>query len=150
MSSHESKSTILVVEDDASLRRLFVTMLTRGGFKTLATGRAAEGLYIVRQRQGAVDLAIVDMVMPVMSGLDLATDLGREYPHLKILYISGYVDSVAAEVLASRSPNHVLLKPFTKQALLDRVHLLLAMPPRREPAPAEEPAAPQIRDRLVS
>ena len=145
MSDHESKPTILVVEDDASLRRLVVRMLHRGGFATFAAGKAADGLALVRQRQGAFDLAIIDMVMPGMSGLDLATDLDREYPNLKILYISGYIDSLAADALSRRSPDRVLLKPFTEQALLDRVRLLLDIPPRREPGYAQ-PSAPGIRN----
>ena len=73
------------------------------------------------------------MVMPGVSGLDLATDLIREYPGIKILYTSGYVDSVAMNVIARRSPQAVLLKPFTEQALLERVHQLLKMPREIEP-----------------
>ena len=125
MLDDEGKHSILVVEDDAALRRLMVRMLKRGGFATVDTGSAAEGLSRVRQRNGAFDLAIVDIVMPGVSGLDLATDLDREYPKLCILYTSGYVGSVAADVLTRRTPEHMLLKPFTELALLDRVHLLL-------------------------
>ena len=125
---------ILVVEDDASLCKLIVRMLEKGGFTAVATGKAAEGLAIVRQRRDALGLAIIDMVMPGMSGLDLATDLQREYPELPILYISGYVDSVAAEVLSKRTPEHVLLKPFDQETLLERVRLLLAPMTQRKPA----------------
>jgi DNA-binding response OmpR family regulator len=145
MIDHDSKPTILVVEDDASLCRLVVRFLHAAGFATLAAGRAADGLALVRQHQGAFDLAIVDMVMPGMSGLDLATDLDREYPSLKILYISGYIDSLAADALSRRSPDRVLLKPFSEQALLDRVRMLLDSGPRREPGHASQPSAPQIR-----
>jgi FixJ family two-component response regulator len=73
------------------------------------------------------------MVMPGVSGLDLATDLSREYPGIKILYISGFVESVAMHVIARRSPQAVLLKPFTEQALLERVHQLLEKPPEVGP-----------------
>ncbi len=69
------------------------------------------------------------MVMPGVSGLDLAADLGREYPNLKILYISGYVGSLVAEALARRSPERVLMKPFTEEALLARVRDLLGIVP---------------------
>jgi two-component system sensor histidine kinase EvgS len=130
----------LVVEDDDSLRGLVIRMLNQGGCATFAAGKAADGLALVRQRQGAFDLAIIDMVMPEMSGLDLATDLDREYPELKILYMSGYVNSLAADVLSRRSPGQVLLKPFSQQALLERVRLLLETPPRR--APGRESPSP--------
>lgn len=125
MALNDRPRAILVVEDDSALRRLVVKMLNGAGFTTLSAGKAADGLSIIRDREGGLDLAIIDIVMPGMSGLDLATDLDREYPELKILYISGYVDSVAAEVLSRRAPDHVLLKPFTRQALLQRVNLLL-------------------------
>ena len=77
MNYRDGKPTVLVVEDDSGLLQLLVKMLASGGFDTVAAGRAADGLSLVRQRQGAFDLAIVDMVMPGMSGLDLATDLWR-------------------------------------------------------------------------
>jgi hypothetical protein len=104
-------------------------MLTNGGFEVLAAGAAADGLSLVRERQGALDLAILDIVMPGMSGLDLASDLDREYPGLKILYISGYVGSLAADALARRTPDRVLLKPFTEAELLERVRRLLEIAP---------------------
>jgi YesN/AraC family two-component response regulator len=70
--------------------------------------------------------------MPGISGLDLATDLDREYPNLKILYISGYVGSTAADALARRTPERVLLKPFSEQELLDRVRMLINLVPHSE------------------
>jgi len=146
MVPHESKPIILVVEDNAPLRRLIVRMLAQGGFATLATGKAADGLTMVRERRGAVDLAILDIVMPGMSGLDLATDFDREYPNLKILYISGYVDSIAADVLSRRAPECMLLKPFTGRALLDRVRLLLGIPARRDADQEGRVSDPPIRN----
>jgi DNA-binding NarL/FixJ family response regulator len=119
-----------------------VRMLNGGGFKTFSAGKAADGLSIVRQRQGALDLAIIDLVMPGMSGLDLATDLDREYPDLKILYISGYIDSLAADALSKRSPECMLLKPFGEEALLERVRALLRAP--REPDPSPEASSPGV------
>jgi DNA-binding response OmpR family regulator len=146
VSYQEGKPVVLVVEDDPSLLQLAVRMLAGGGFDTVATGKAADGLSLVRQRRGAFDLAIVDMVMPGMSGLDLATDLDREYPNLKILYISGYVGSLAAEVLSRRTPDRVLMKPFSAEELLERVRMLLEIAPRFEPGEAPQRPAPQIHN----
>lgn len=140
--ARDDKPTILVVEDNAALRRMIVRFLDGGGFAVLAAEGAAEGLSLARERQGLLDLAIVDLVMPGMSGLDLASELDREYPELKILYISGYVDSIAADVLSRRSPDHVLLKPFGEKALLDRVALLLGTAAQSQAAdPAQAPAS---------
>jgi CheY-like chemotaxis protein len=124
---------VLVVEDQEPVRRLIVQFLSGHGIQTFDASNAGQGLSIVHQRAGRIDLAILDMVMPGVSGLDLATDLIREYPCIKILYTSGYVDSVAMSVIARRSPEAVLLKPFTEQVLLERVHQLLEMPPESEP-----------------
>jgi DNA-binding NtrC family response regulator len=68
-----------------------------------------------------IALAIIDMVMPGMSGLDLAAELDRLRPGMKILYTSGHVSSVAMESIAQRSPDRVLFKPFDGNELLDRV-----------------------------
>jgi|ERR1035438_1763972 CheY-like chemotaxis protein len=124
---------VLVVEDQEAVRHLIVEFLSRNGIQTLDAADAGQGLSIVHQCAGRIDLAILDMVMPGMSGLDLASHLMREYPGIKILYTSGYVDSVAMNVIARRSPQAVLLKPFTEQALLERVHQLLEMPPEIHP-----------------
>lgn len=134
MSYHDGSPTVLVVEDDPHLLRLVELMLVSGGFSVVTSGTASGGLDLVREQDGRFDLAVIDMVMPGVSGLDLATDLGREYPNLKILYISGYIGSLAAEALSRRSPDRVLLKPFTEDALLSRVRMLLDIAPRSAPA----------------
>jgi DNA-binding response OmpR family regulator len=125
-----AQPAVLVVEDQKPLRHLIVKFLSRHGIQAFDAANAGQGLSIVHQRDGRIDLAILDMVMPGKSGLDLATDLIREYPGIRILYISGHVDSVAMDVIARRSPEAVLLKPFTEQALLERVHQLLGMSPK--------------------
>ena len=134
---------ILVVEDDASLRGLIVYMLNRHGFATVDTGFAAEALSIVRSRKGMFDLALVDVIMPRMSGLDLAGELDREYPDLKILYMSGFTSSVVTDALQRRSPDRLLLKPFNEQALVERVQYLLTA--RREAASEPRATEPQAR-----
>jgi len=128
MNNREGKPAVLVVEDDPALLHLIELVLAGGGFDVEPAGNAADGLARVRRRQGGFDLAIVDIVMPRVSGLDLAGDLDREFPNLKILYISGFVGSLAAQALARRSPDRVLLKPFSDQDLLHRVRALIGVP----------------------
>ena len=118
--------TILVVEDQLDLRQLVCRALEGAGHETLAAGSAAEGFKAAQNRAGAIDLAIVDMVLPGVSGLDLAALFDRECPAIPILYISGHVDSLAMQCIAHRSPDCVLLKPFTPSQLLARVNILLA------------------------
>jgi len=139
--ANHDRPTVLVVEDQVQLRRLMVQFLKTDNINSLHTGNAVHGLSLARQRAGLIDLAIVDMMLPGENGLDLASHLNREYPEMKILYISGYVESIAMLGIARLSPELVLFKPFTEQELLDRVHLLLESPARFEPASAGRPAA---------
>jgi len=120
--------TILVVEDESAVRRLIVQTLKQNGFAPLEAASAMEGLAAFETHAGDISLAIVDMVMPAMSGLDLAAELVRLQPDLKILYISGYGQSVAMISIQRQTPDLVLIKPFTVGVLLERVRKLLAAP----------------------
>ena len=131
---------ILVVEDNGALRRLMARVLSGSGFQVLEASTAQEGLAFFRAHTTAIALVIVDMVMPGMSGLDLAAELERQVPGIRILYISGYVTSVAMESIRQRSPERVLFKPFDPGDLIDRVTQLLR--------PASEPDLTAIRSAL--
>jgi DNA-binding response OmpR family regulator len=120
--------SILVVEDDAALRRMICRVLLEGGFRPLPAEGGSAGLEVVERANGDIALAILDMVMPGMSGLDLAADLSRRYPTVTILYISGHVESLAMHSIAQLTPKNVLLKPFTGKVLIQRVNSLLDSP----------------------
>lgn len=125
--SIDRQQEILIVEDQSALRRLIARILTREGFPVLEAGSASQGLEMVRTHRDSISLAIIDMIMPGMSGLDMAAELTREHPAIKILYTSGYGSSVAMESISQRTPEHVLLKPFTSRQLLDRVAQVLGV-----------------------
>lgn len=118
--------TILVVEDDQAIRRLIVRTLSRHGFDALEARSGLDGLAVYQDKLNTIKLVIVDMVMPGMSGLDLAAELERRQPDVKILYISGFGDSIAMESIARQWPEFVLLKPFTSWMLVSRVQQLLS------------------------
>ena len=120
-----NRPSILVVEDQEMLRRHVTVTLERSGFSVLQAADAFEGLSVARANCGAFDLAIIDFAMPGMSGLDMAAVLIREQPAVKILYVSGNVNSVAMEVISRSSPDSVMAKPFTSEELVERVQLLL-------------------------
>lgn len=120
-----SQPQILVVEDNGALRRLMLRILTGSGYGVLEASTGAQALELFRQRSPSVDLAIIDMVMPGLSGLDVAAEMERHQPGMKILYISGYASSVAIESISRRSPDRVLIKPFDAAQLIERVAFLL-------------------------
>jgi len=127
---------ILVVEDQAPVRRLIARWLDRNGFVTFEVAHAGEALAWLRRHARSVDLAVIDLVGT--NGLDLAAELTRDSSHIQILYISGYVDSLAAEAIGRRSPETLLLKPFTERVLIHRVRHLLRLPASAE-STFEEP-----------
>jgi DNA-binding NtrC family response regulator len=118
-------ATILVADDDAAVRQMMAKTLRRSGFSVIEADSAERGVAAVAMRQGAIDLAIIDMQMPGMSGLDLAVEVERRYPGIQLLYISGYLHSIALDCISRRAPESVLFKPFTVTVLLDKVAQLL-------------------------
>lgn len=131
------RPAILVVEDNAAMRGLICEMLEGNQLAALAVGSAVQALELLQTRP-EVELAIVDMVLPGMSGLDLAAELDRRHPGIRTLYISGYRSSIAMQAIADRSPESVLFKPFTERRLIGRVRRLLGLAGRVEDD--EEPA----------
>jgi len=117
---------ILVVDDQPAFRTLLRKMLARAGYAVEEAGSAPEAHTAIQKLRGEVALAIIDMIMPGASGLDLASELARDFPHIQIIYMSGCRDSLAMDVIARRSPESVLLKPFTQAELIVRVQTLLA------------------------
>jgi CheY-like chemotaxis protein len=126
--------TILVVEDNAGLRKLAARVLSPAGYTVLeaATGNAA---LAVLERHGApAHLLLTDVVMPGMSGRELAERIAQAYPSMKVLYMSGYTaDTVVRHgVLDAKMP--FLHKPFTAATLLRTVREVLDL----ERAPGTE------------
>ena len=116
--------TILLAEDDNIVRQLVTTQLTRQGYTVLAAdnGEAALGLATDGAR---LDLLVSDVVMPGMSGPELALEVRRHFPDLPILFISGYAGSFLERHGFEEARHEVLTKPFTAKVLISRVRALL-------------------------
>ncbi len=117
---------MLVVEDESELRELAAEILGVAGYSVLSAGSPSAALEIARRHAGPIHLLLTDVVMPEMSGRDLADRLVQSRPGLKILYMSGYTDDAIVHhgVL---DPRTVLLqKPFTPDRLTRMVGDLLA------------------------
>ncbi len=128
-----TRPAILVVEDQAAIRTQIKRALERNGFVVVEAESVTDGLAIFHANHESINLAIIDIVMPGISGLDMAAELNREHPGLKILYISGYLGSVAMEVITRSSPEALLAKPFAMDTLIERVRQLLQV--RTDAAP---------------
>ncbi len=120
--------TILIVEDEASVRSITSKILQRQGYRVLEADRAETALTVCQEHEGRIDLLIADVIMPGQSGPELAKRLVQLYPNLKVLFVSGYTDEMLDEhgVLA---PGIILLeKPFSPETLSHKVREVLDMP----------------------
>jgi signal transduction histidine kinase/ActR/RegA family two-component response regulator len=113
--------TILVVEDERRIRALICKILVRYGYRTLEASDAREALDLARSHLGDIKLLLTDVVMPGLSGVELAASLRELRTDLKVLFISGYpgVPGVSASHLPPGSS--FLQKPFTLQSLVAKV-----------------------------
>jgi CheY-like chemotaxis protein len=106
---------VLLVDDEAPLRRIAERILEAAGYQVTAVGSGEEALAHLFGR-GAPDLLVTDVVMPKMSGRELAQQVRREHPELQVLYVSGYPGRFRP------GPSESFLgKPFDRRALLDAV-----------------------------
>ena len=126
----EERRTVLIAEDDFSMRMLVAKILQRAGFTTVAGETPQACLALVDEGRLAVDLLVTDVVMPGMSGKELHRALLNLYPDLGVLYLSGYTRNVIIHhhVLEPETP--FLQKPFSAEQLLGEVRRLIRRHPR--------------------
>jgi PAS domain S-box-containing protein len=117
--------TILLVEDEPGVRRLAGEVLRKQGYTVLeaADGRDALRLYVDYAR--SIDLLLTDVIMPQMSGRELSERLLRLQPDLKVIYMSGYAESVTAGHGISHTSGMLLQKPFTPEVLARKLREVL-------------------------
>lgn len=122
----QGSRTILVVEDEASLRKLTCNTLAKIGHRILEAEDAAKAMQAARNFDGAIDLLLTDIVMPGMSGDELAAKLSAVRPEMRVLYMSGYTDGAIATHGILESGIVILRKPFTRAELTRNVEEMLA------------------------
>ena len=115
--------TILLVEDEALVRKLASDVLAGRGYTVLAAASGAEALAVVETKADVIDLVVTDVVMPGMSGPDLAARLSAIGLDTPVLYMSGYAESDSGGLLPAGAP--LLQKPFSPDALARRVRAAL-------------------------
>ncbi|MBK7894817.1 MAG: PAS domain S-box protein [Anaerolineaceae bacterium] len=125
--------TILVVEDEEAVRNLVCSTLEGLGYAVMAAKDGYAALSLMRQRNEAVDLLLTDVVMPKMSGRELAEQLVEQYSNLKVLFMSGYMDDAVVRHGILTAQVAFLPKPFSGNLLANKVREVLdeqtAVPP---------------------
>ena len=117
--------TVLVVEDKRAVRQLIVRALRRWGYQVLQAENGEAALAVVRAHVGSIDLLLSDVVMPKMSGTELAARFREARPGARVLLMSGYTDEEANRHGVLESGHSFLQKPFVPNILVQRVREIL-------------------------
>jgi two-component system, cell cycle sensor histidine kinase and response regulator CckA len=125
-SSTRGSGTILLVEDDPSVRSITARILRRQGYIVVEASRPSEARAF-SEVGDEIDLLLTDLVMPEMSGVKLADELTLARPGLRVLYMTGYAGAALnlAEIDLLEPEERLIQKPFTSDALLDRVRAVM-------------------------
>jgi two-component system, cell cycle sensor histidine kinase and response regulator CckA len=121
----DAKETILLVEDEDSLRQLARRTLQSQGYNILEACDGAAALVLCQRHLPFIDIVVTDVVMPNLSGVDLVQRLKLVRPKLKVLYMSGYTDSTVIRHGMEETEVNYLQKPFTPDVLRRKVRELL-------------------------
>ncbi len=116
---------ILLVEDEAEVRRLANEMLSRQGYKVIEAASGREALRLWDEHKNEIDLVLTDVIMPQMSGPEMANKLKAAHPGLKVIYMSGYAGDVIAKHGVSEASTDFIHKPFTLEVLARKVRSVL-------------------------
>ena len=122
--------TILLVEDEESLRTLTRSILEQQGYTVLEACNGKEAVEIARKHSGLIDLLLTDIVMPGMDGRSVAVKVGQFYPGIRVAYMSGYTGFSTRETADLNGI--IIAKPFTRNMLLQKLSEILEL--ERKPA----------------
>ena len=134
--------TVLLVEDEGALRSMIREALEDAGYRVLEAGMPLQALAIAESHPGNIHLMLTDVVMPGMSGRDLAVRLKPLRPGAAVVFMSGYTDDAIGQHGLLELGTHFLQKPFTSHQLLQKIREVLG-PSSAPPAPG--PAAERTR-----
>ena len=129
--SGAGSETILLVDDDVTVRHFLMRALTMHGYKVLKTGSPTAAVTLLQETPDPIDLLVTDVVMPEMNGPQLAERLRAIRPELKVLFISGYTRDALVRRGVLEEGVKLLAKPFAPDELIDWVRKMLEEEPAR-------------------
>jgi CheY-like chemotaxis protein len=113
--------TVLLTEDEHDVREIAREFLESGGYKVIEAKDGAHAIQLAAQHRGEIDLLVTDMVMPGMTGQELAVRLQKEHAGLAVVFMSGYSEHAATEMANADPSVRLLTKPFSRAAILRTV-----------------------------
>jgi response regulator RpfG family c-di-GMP phosphodiesterase len=117
--------TLLLTEDEASVRRFMRRVLDEQGYTVFEAANGAEALQLAARHPGPIDLLVSDVIMPELGGAELAQRLKRTHPETRVLYVSGYADDAIGQHGVLAEDASFLAKPFTSESLVRKVREVL-------------------------
>jgi CheY-like chemotaxis protein len=118
-------ATVLVVEDQVEVRKYVAAALGAYGYRVIQAGGVAEALQFCEQERGSIDLVLTDVVMPDLSGAELARRLRQRWPVVKVLFMSGYAGDAISDHGGFEGAGFIQ-KPFSPDQLAARVRDVMA------------------------
>jgi two-component system cell cycle sensor histidine kinase/response regulator CckA len=122
---YSGAETVLLVEDEPAVCDLVRAILTSRGYTVLSARLPQEAEVISETHEGKIDLLLTDVIMPGMSGAELAKRIGMRIPGIKVLFMSGYIDDSVVRQGISENETAFLQKPFTPLSLAKKVREVL-------------------------
>jgi two-component system cell cycle sensor histidine kinase/response regulator CckA len=117
--------TVLLTEDEQDVREIARQFLESGGYRVIEAKNGAEAIRLAGEHRGEIQLLVTDMVMPGMTGQELALRLQAEHPGLNVVFMSGYSEHAATEMADADPSVRLLTKPFSRAAILRTVGEIL-------------------------
>ena len=143
ISSLQKSKTVLIAEDEDEVRELASRFLQSAGYRVLAARDGAEALAIAKQSKKEIHALVTDVVMPQVRGPELARELKKIYPKLKVLYMSGYVENRGVDGVVF-DENSFLQKPFSRETLVAKVSQVLDSEPAERPSALTVPRSVRV------
>jgi two-component system, cell cycle sensor histidine kinase and response regulator CckA len=123
-SEFERGGTILIAEDEESLRALISEKMTAEGYEVLEASDGDEAVEIANRHRGTIDFLLTDVIMPRLRGPEVAARLRARYPELKVIFMSGYTESALVQDGVLEKNTILLQKPFSLKKVLDAIQRL--------------------------
>ena len=123
-----SRRTVLVVDDEPSLREVACFTLQQRGYRVFSAGNGYEALRVLRKHAADVNVLFTDVVMPGKGGRDLVQEVTATWPHIHVIYTTGYTDDTRIRYGIENDEVPFLQKPYSPVELLTTLRNVLASP----------------------
>ena len=118
-------ATVVVVDDEPPIHAMVAMVLAKAHYRVVPFDNAMDAAYYIHRAAGQIDVLVTDVVMPVVSGTELAAWTRRVWPHIPVLFMSGFYEPSRLQLSADDLAHHYLAKPFSLSALTTHVGLLI-------------------------